>query len=149
MINIIPSSFRTSLGLFHKARFYPLIAAIMNLTLSIFLAKWFGLIGVFLANIVVRIICYTIVDTNLIYKNGFMMSSISYYITYVVRFVYMVIMYLCCAYLSLMLGCRDWYILCVKVILYFIIYNILFVVIFWNSDTFNMIKNRIPAFFKK
>lgn len=92
-VNQIPSLYRTSLGLFKDARFYPLFAAIANIVLSIALAKIIGLSGVFWATSIVRFIFFTLVDSRLTYVKGFDKSPIKYYSVYVVRCVVLVISY--------------------------------------------------------
>ena len=70
-VNQIPSLYRTSLGLFRSAKYFPLMAAIVNIILSITLVKTIGLIGVFLATCIVKLIFYTAVDSFLIYSKQF------------------------------------------------------------------------------
>ncbi|WP_195281112.1 lipopolysaccharide biosynthesis protein [Parabacteroides johnsonii] len=81
-VNQIPSLYRTSIGLFKKARFYPLIAAITHIFVSIILAKNVGLWGVFLATILVRLLFFTCVDSTLVYKYGFTKSPLQYFMRY-------------------------------------------------------------------
>lgn len=86
-VNQIPSLYRTSLGLFRSARFFPLLASISNIVLSIILAKIMGLSGVFWATSIVRFLFFALVDSRLTYVKGFEMSPIRYYLNYVYRLV--------------------------------------------------------------
>lgn len=70
-INQVLSLYRTSFGLFKKARFYPIIAAVANVILAIISAKLFGLPGVFFATALVKFIFFTLVDIRLVFHQGF------------------------------------------------------------------------------
>lgn len=93
-VNQIPSLYRTSYGLFHATRFYPLIGAIVNIVLSIFLARSIGLDGIFIATVIVRLVFFTIVDGNLIYSKGFCQSPRHYYINYLYNVVILLVIYI-------------------------------------------------------
>lgn len=88
LINTIPSTFRTAMGMFEKAKYFPFIAAIINLILSIVFAKIFGLLGVFAANIIARFLCYTLVDATLLYAQKFNACVLNYVRTYFIRIIY-------------------------------------------------------------
>lgn len=92
-VNQIPSLYRTSLGLFKNARFFPLLAAISNIVLSIILSKVMGLSGVFWATSIVRFLFFTLVDSRLTYVKGFEMSPIKYYVKYLYRVIVLVVTY--------------------------------------------------------
>lgn len=82
MINSIPSSFRTAMGLFKEARFAPLFAAIINVLFGILGAKLWGLSGVFVATVLARVLTYCVIDPYYVYKKGFEMSPRSYFIRF-------------------------------------------------------------------
>ena len=92
-VNQIPSLYRTSLGLFKDARFYPLFAAASNIILSIALAKLIGVSGVFWATAIVRFVFFTLIDSRLTYKKGFEMSPTLYYLKYCLRIAVFLIIY--------------------------------------------------------
>ena len=77
-INQIPSQYRTSFGIFKQAKLVPIIAAIINIVLSIVLGKLVGLNGIFLATIFAKVLTFNIVDPYLIYKNGFHNNCIKF-----------------------------------------------------------------------
>lgn len=149
MINSIPSSFRTAMGLFQKAKFYPMIAAIINLTLSILFAKWIGIVGVFIANIVSRFLCFTLVDTNLIYRYGFKISSLSYYVRYVVRILFMIVTCLAFVVLFMSVHIDGWGGLITKAGLFTVLYNLLFLLLFWRNESFKLLREKICSIVKK
>lgn len=149
MINAIPSSFRMAMGLFQKAKFYPMIAALINLVLSVLFARWIGLIGVFIANILTRLVCYTIVDTNLIYRYGFKMSCITYYIKYIGRLLFMFVVYVFFAKILLLIESSGWIGLFAKITLFTALYNLLFVLLFWKNESFILVRRRLLTVVRK
>ena len=86
--------FRTATGLFKQAKYYPFIGALMNIVLSIILAKFIGLSGVFFATAIVRIICFTIVDTRLIFRYIFKKSAKMYYINFGIKICVVIVGYI-------------------------------------------------------
>lgn len=91
-VNQIPSLYRTSFGLFHEARFYPIAAAVSNIFLSILFTKCMGLAGVFIATVLVRFTFFTLVDSRLIFKKGFEQSCKQYYIRYFFRIIILLVL---------------------------------------------------------
>lgn len=84
-INQAAYLFRTATGLFKQTKIYPFLGAILNIVLSVGFAKYMGLAGVFVATAIVRLLCFSFVDSRLIFKQIFCKSSRKYYITFVVR----------------------------------------------------------------
>ena len=70
-MNQIVSTYRMTLGLFKQARFIPLFAALINIVLSFVFGYLFGLIGVFIATSVAKLLTFSLFDPILVYKNGF------------------------------------------------------------------------------
>lgn len=79
-------TYRTTLGYFVQGRWTPLIASVINISLSIILGKIMGLAGVFFATSIARVCAYGIVDSHLIYKNCFEKKQILYFLRYGVYF---------------------------------------------------------------
>lgn len=61
-INIIPSTYRSTMGYFKEARLCPLYASVLNVVLSVILAKLIGLSGIFFATAISRFFTFNIVD---------------------------------------------------------------------------------------
>lgn len=75
-------SFRNTLGLFKEAILVPILAVIINIVLSIILAKKVGLWGIFAATIVARFFSAGIIDPLVVYKHEFKKNPLIYYIKY-------------------------------------------------------------------
>ena len=79
-VHAVLSTFRNSMGFFTAGRFAPLLAAIMNLTLSIILCKKLGLLGIYMATPIARVCTLGIIDAYIIFKRGFNVSPFLYFI---------------------------------------------------------------------
>lgn len=77
--------FRTTQGLFVQSKWIPLIAALLNVILSIWWGKLIGVAGIFVATGVSRLCTTTLVDPWLVYKNNFSEKPYEYYIRYILE----------------------------------------------------------------
>ena len=73
-IQYVPFTYRTTMGLLQEKRFVPLLAAILNLGLSVLFAYIMGLPGIFVATFISRLVTTTIVDMLIVCKKGFKQS---------------------------------------------------------------------------
>lgn len=71
------------MGLFIYGKFRPVVSAIINIVVSIILAKYIGLLGVLMGTTITRIITNVWYDPIIIYKYGFKSSVKEYYVQYV------------------------------------------------------------------
>lgn len=76
-------TFRTTQGLFVQSRWVPLISAVINIILSLWWGKIFGLAGIFIATGISRICTTTVVDPWLVYKNNFNSKPWGYFLKYI------------------------------------------------------------------
>lgn len=77
------SEFRTSNGLFQQGKYRPIIMAVINIFVSIFLVKRIGYPGIIIGTIFSRVVTQLWFDPYIIYKNVFKKSIITYYLTYI------------------------------------------------------------------
>ena len=63
--------YRSTLGLFTKSRIVPMVCALLNIIISIVLAKLIGVAGIFLGSSISSILTTTWVDPYLVYKYSF------------------------------------------------------------------------------
>ncbi|MFQ7664758.1 MAG: hypothetical protein ACLRJ3_00355 [Thomasclavelia ramosa] len=67
------------MGLFKETQNFPIIAAFINIFLSIVLAKLFGLSGIFFATSISRMLTYNVSDAYFVFKKGFGKCPIYYF----------------------------------------------------------------------
>ena len=79
MMMIVNTSFRNVYGLFNEKPFSPLYMAILNISLSIALGKCWGLIGIFAATSISRLLTLLWIDPWLLYKNIYRVPMRNYW----------------------------------------------------------------------
>ena len=95
-------SYRNTLGLFNEAKVGPIIAVVLNIVLSIVLAKTIGLCGVFFATSIARFFSYGIIDPIVVYKNEFK-KSVGYYYYKYFKYIILVLVSMVITYLIIIL----------------------------------------------
>jgi O-antigen/teichoic acid export membrane protein len=77
-----PTTFRDTTGLFKKGKYRPVIAAGLNIVLSVTLALKIGVAGVFLGTVISRLCTYFWYDPYVLYKFVFREPLVKYFIGY-------------------------------------------------------------------
>lgn len=93
-------TFRNASGNFRQFKYAPVFSSILNIFLSILLAKYLGLGGVFLATIVSRLSTSTWIDPYIVYKNIFKENVIEYFYRYVKYLIVVLVTFLPCYYIA-------------------------------------------------
>lgn len=84
-IMVLPvESFRTANGIFAQGWYRPAIMAILNILLDIYMGSRWGIMGIFLATSISRVLTQVWFDPYLVYKLVFKKSVKDYYIKYVI-----------------------------------------------------------------
>lgn len=76
-------TFRQTMGLFVHGKYKPLISVGVNLVASIFLTRYFGIIGVLIGTLITHIGVDAWFDAWIVYKHGFNRSVKVYYLWYI------------------------------------------------------------------
>lgn len=143
MINSIPSSYRTAMGLFKEARFAPLYAAIINVAFGVIGAIYLELPGVFIATVMARLFTYCIIDPYFVYRKGFNKSPKFYYGRFLVWMVLLSVSY-CISHLII-----DWVRISGLVGLIFdaaisiLSFNIIFLAVYGKTNDLKLAVKRI------
>lgn len=140
--------FRETKGLFKKGQYIQLISGILNIVISIILSKYLGLAGIFLGTVISKFFIATIPYICIIMKNAFSINYIStiiYYFKYtiVICFSAIVVKFICTSLtgnsiLTFILQCF----ICV------LIPNIIVIVIYYKTNKFKYLKDRITGIIK-
>lgn len=121
-------------GLYYQDRYIPIFQALINLVLSIPLAFKFGLIGIPLGTVISFLALPFWHRPYNVYKNAFKKNPFGYYIDYIVKFVFMAVIYLVCffvlRYIKLDINIITFVI---KGCIVFVIYG-LFVLLFYRKN---------------
>lgn len=144
------SSFRTSNGLFVQGQYRPLIMAILNIAVSVWLVQVVGIAGVILGTIISRVCTQLWYDPYLLYKRVFYVSVRKYAKDYVI---YGIITILCCCitqYIAELIVLESKYLeLLLQMCVCAVVPNIMVLVIFRKSQEFIQLKNIAKSLLRK
>lgn len=145
-VQFAPYTYRNTMGLFDRGKYAPVIAALMNIVLSIFLGKYIGLMGIFFATSISRILTTTWVDPYLIYKykiEGSVWKYFKKYILYIIVVIFDVT--ICYIVLNLI---KDFGIvtLFMKLIIYTLITGGIYLACFYKTQECKNLINRVKVF---
>lgn len=142
-------SFRNTLGLFKESIISPIIAVILNIGLSIILAKQVGLWGVFAATIIARFCSAGIIDPYVVYKYEFKKSPLVYYFKYFKYLFFVIIIYIITFYIVKFISATNLLLVFIKAIITGIISLSLLILFTFKTKEFNGIKYNFKNLFLK
>lgn len=142
------SVFRSGLGLFQQAKYRPLFGAIINVVLSIFLAKKYSIEGVVLATVIAGLLTYSWFDPLIILRDGFNEKPWNYYKTNISYFIVVVITYLICKVVVNSLNLKGFFGIIIFSIISVFISLLVFIVLFYKKDYSVMLRNRLKVMFE-
>ncbi|NYE03865.1 O-antigen/teichoic acid export membrane protein [Bacillus niacini] len=145
--------FRTTMGIFKQLLYIPIIAAIINIILSIILVQYLGVLGVFLGTAISRLLTFTIFEPYFLFKHGYKRSVLPFYLKYVSFFLLLVATgWLTKIICNLFLN-ETWSGFFISIIICILLPNIIFTVLFFRTKEFkycySIIKNFLSRLFYK
>lgn len=143
IINSIPSSYRTAMGLFRQTKWFPLCAAVTNLCLSILFARLWGIAGVFWATALSRLIFYNLVDSYYTLKYGMQISPVKFYKATAIQMLFLCGMYILCTIFDKIFPLDGFISLTFNIVLVTVIYNSAFWICFHKNPIFNQVLPRL------
>jgi O-antigen/teichoic acid export membrane protein len=126
-------TYRITLGLFTKGKYTPILAAIINIILSIVLCKYFGIAGVIFATSISRLLTTLWYDPYMIYKYKFKKSPIHYYKTYILYFGIVVLNYLISSNVVNLITIVGIIGFIVKLLICLVLPNMIFLLVFYRT----------------
>lgn len=141
-------SFKTAAGIFYEDRFVPIIEAFLNIFISIMLAKYIGLVGVFIGTIVSGLVLWCFSYPKYVYKNLFDRSYLNYFIETLGYILLFVVLLITTSSIINLLNINNLFILLLVRLTICLIYpNIILLLLYFKTDNFNyyysMIKNNV------
>lgn len=135
------TTFRDTTGLFKNGKYRPIIAAVINIGVSIILAQKIGIVGILFGSIISRICTYFWYDPYVIYKFVFKKPVKEYFI----RYLFFVLNVFIAAILTDIVGkivhTNPYIDIVIHGIICLIIPNVIFYIAYRNSDEFKYIWN--------
>ena len=134
-------SFREAAGLFYKDRYRTVFEVVSNLIVSIVLAKYIGVLGVFIGTVISYFSLSFWVEVYVLFKDGLKSSVSRYYLDYFSKMVLTLIvgfiLYLLCG----LIGGHILVRFIVKCFICVLVPNIVFILIYRNSSEFSYFKD--------
>lgn len=143
-------NFRFTIGLFEHTKYVMIAASLINIVLSIILGMKFGILGIFVATAISRIVTNVWYEPYKLYKVFFKKKIFKYYIGQVTDFIVLVIAFICTYYISTKIIINNAYInFAIKCILCVIIPNIIFYIYKYRTEELEFIKVKIKEIMKR
>lgn len=142
-------TYRLTSGLFEKMKANSLIAALVNIVLSIILGKIMGLAGIFFATSITRLLTTTWVDVYLVNKYELDGSNKKYWYHYVKYTIAIIAITFVCRISTrfIIVSNYGWWIL--KAMMVSVIFNICFFILFKNTRECKEIKEKVKFLIQK
>ena len=143
-------TFRSTTGLFRMAKYSMLTASILNIILSIAFGRIYGLFGIILASLVSRLVTNMWYEPYLLYKKFFGEKVYKYYLSQICRTLLVIALIVAITPLMNLITIDHLYLrILVKAIVAFIIPSIVLFLIFFKTEEFKYVFERVILMFKK
>ena len=116
-------NYRQTMGLFTKGKMRPIISAIINLVVSIALARPLGLTGVILGTIIARLTTNAWFDPYLVFKYGLKKSPVGYFKDYIIKALIFGVATVTCVFVTNFIPDINIFTVLLKAIISFILAN--------------------------
>lgn len=127
-------TYREATGLYVKTKYIMLVAATVNLVLSIILGRLMGVAGILFASAIARLTTYFWYEPLLLFKEYFAKSVIKFYIPLVINVVIMIGVIFTFNIIFSKFIVTSWATLIIKAIICGLITSIIFILAYFNSD---------------
>lgn len=139
-MRIPPHTMKSAAGLFDVDKYTPILQSLINLVISIFLAKKMGILGVLLGTLISSLAIPCWQRPYLIYKHVFMKSSKKYFYEYFKEFVILLIISCISLYINSLLIINNLVLLfIIKLLIVTILFAAFIILIFHNTKEFKYV----------
>lgn len=142
-------TYRVTSGLFVQSKYVPILTTTINLVLSIYLGKIWGLFGILIATSIARIVTIGISDPVLVYKNIFKRNPFIYYGRYIAYLILVIICYFVSMLVINLITISGWLGFIVCGIVFTVIFNLLFAILVFKTNEFKYMKQMATRIFSK
>lgn len=136
-------TYRTTLGLFQKAKSTPYIGAITNIVLSIWFCNLWGVVGIFIATSIAQLVSYSWIDPYLIHKYEFKTPVRKYFKKFLIYIIVFVISTAISLYVADLFWTSGIPGLIIKSLIVCIIPNTINIIVFRKTEEYIELKSRI------
>lgn len=143
-VQAAPYMYRTTLGLFIQGKWAAVIAAVVNLILSVILCKAIGLGGIFIATPISRLISTGIIDPYLIYKRTFKRNVLEYFEMFIGYCVIFIVIAVISNFAINCVSIAGWLGVILKAGIVTVIFNGLMISVFFRTKIFKELLQSVP-----
>lgn len=129
-------TFKDAFGLFWENRYMPIFESLINLVCSITLANLYGPIGVFIGTTISTVLTSLWIEPLVLFRYGFKMKSIGYFINYFKKFVIIVFICMVSIYVNSFISICNLGFLILKLIISLFISNGIIFLIYRKTDEY-------------
>ncbi len=141
--------FKDSYGLFKYGQYMSIATALINIGLSIWFGKLWGVFGILLATAISRLFTNTWYDPLMLFKHGFKTSILRYYIEYIGYGIFAVCVALFTFKIAGLIQVNSVFSLVEKFLIVVLIPNIIYFFAFFKTKRFSYVKERVLSLIKK
>lgn len=141
--------YRDASGLFVRGKYRALLAAVMNLVISIILVKKMGLAGVFLGSIISRMVTTWWFDAWILYKYGFHVSPWPFYRNFLATMVLTVLSTVVVQSIAVPWQETVWLTILFKGVLCVVITNGIYLLVYGRSEEFRYLVGKVKQILVK
>lgn len=143
-------SYRTTAALFDKSKYMPIIEVVLNIGISIILAKYIGVAGVFLGTTIAKLLSFTWSDPKILYKYLFKSNNVMKYFKKYVYYLFVTFVTGgCLYYLSLIIPVNNYFTWFIRTCFFGILNIIIFVLFTFKTVEFNEMMYIFNSFLSK
>ena len=144
---------RAAYGLFQKGKWRPLFTVVLNIGLSILFIKLmpdeYGVVAVLLGTIFSNLLAAWWFDALLVHKHAFGVSPRKYYITYWLRMAYVAVFCAALKWICSLFTISPFVDFCVYGVICAVVYNGIFIALFWKTKEFDYLKQAALRLLKR
>ena len=142
-------TFRVTSGIFDPMKYNYVLYAAVNIVLSIAFGWWIGLVGVFMATFISRIICAEFKEGKIVFKDILQFSFFKYLLLYAGSALMLAFTYAVTQYVTNLVPLDGWGGLVAKAFVCAALINLIFLLAFFKTNAFKGLlqkaKNIIPT----
>ena len=142
-VNFPVYTFQTTLGMYKEMKYPYLASGLFNIVLSIIWGLKFGLIGIYLATSVSRLLTSELFGGYYVYKRGLELSPWKYVFKYLLSLVLLAVNIFLTNTVISFVSIGGIFGFLIKSLVCILVCNIIYFLIFFKTQTFKRLKNRI------
>lgn len=142
-------TYRETCGLFVQSKYVPIAASVINIGLSIYWGKIWGVFGILFATSIARIFTIGISDPVLVYKHVFKKSPIIYYLRYAIYTAVVILCHLAASWVVGFIHIDGWLGFLVSGLVFSLVFNAIFVLCTFKTEPFSYLKNQMFSYLKR